>query len=405
MSVKSGFFNSINGDRKYNADDLNSIFTDIFSEGVFKGSGNEFAVSPVSGSLAVQVDTGKAFYNNTWISNDAIYQVTLPTAPQYLSRIDAIILDFNGSSSVRENSITYVAGEVGTEEKPTLINSGSHKQIPLAYVTIYPGASTIDTSNIEYVVGTDECQYVIFETAVLNARDSLGLGRYQKIIGGFDPEQKALQYIGIDPGSDPESPSFVYDSRTIGDVYRPIYFSSGQPAPLTASIGDYNNPVFMSNGSFLPCNTRYANITTGKSVGNNLLAYNGNLYCGVGNATVELYGNDWGKVTFSARYNSSIQENTFTHGLSTYILWFLGTRLPKNAKPLNGGWWVSYDASTGNIDKDIMGYGTCFVPKEYSTYTTYWTPARIYTSIGSIGELPTDAFENHYIYGVAYFTY
>lgn len=45
MSTKSGFWNSVNDDRIYMADDVNNLFGQIFTEGVFKNVGQEFALT------------------------------------------------------------------------------------------------------------------------------------------------------------------------------------------------------------------------------------------------------------------------------------------------------------------------------------------------------------------------
>ena len=56
MSVTSGFFDSINGDRKYNAEQMSSIFDGIVTDGVFQNIGEAFRVQSVSnhGCLTTQ---------------------------------------------------------------------------------------------------------------------------------------------------------------------------------------------------------------------------------------------------------------------------------------------------------------------------------------------------------------
>ena len=44
MSVSSGFFNSLNGDRKYNAAQMSAIFDGLIIDGVFASIGTAFAV-------------------------------------------------------------------------------------------------------------------------------------------------------------------------------------------------------------------------------------------------------------------------------------------------------------------------------------------------------------------------
>ena len=44
MSVTSGFFNSLNGDRRYNAEQMSSIFDGIINDGIFANIGTAFGV-------------------------------------------------------------------------------------------------------------------------------------------------------------------------------------------------------------------------------------------------------------------------------------------------------------------------------------------------------------------------
>ena len=49
MSVSSGFFNSLNGDRKYNAEQMSAIFDGLIIDGVFASIGTAFAVKAAGG--------------------------------------------------------------------------------------------------------------------------------------------------------------------------------------------------------------------------------------------------------------------------------------------------------------------------------------------------------------------
>ena len=49
MAWTSGFFNSVNGDRLYNADQMSHIFEGLITDGVYESVGNKLAVQPNSG--------------------------------------------------------------------------------------------------------------------------------------------------------------------------------------------------------------------------------------------------------------------------------------------------------------------------------------------------------------------
>lgn len=160
MAFTCGFFNSENGDRKYNAEQMSAIFDGIIADGVFTTIGDHMAVSAGTG-MQVLVGTGKAWFDHTWNVNDAAYPLAIAASDVTLSRIDAIVLETNHSDSVRLNKLRVVQGTVAsTPVKPTLTNSEKVHQHPLAWVTVAPGVTKIAASAIENAVGTSACPFV-----------------------------------------------------------------------------------------------------------------------------------------------------------------------------------------------------------------------------------------------------
>ena len=160
MAFTCGFFNSENGDRKYNAEQMSAIFDGIIADGVFTTIGDHMAVTAGTG-MQVLVGTGKAWFDHTWNVNDAAYPLTIAASDVTLSRIDAIVLETNHSDSVRLNKLRVVQGTVASSPvKPTLTNSEKVHQHPLAWVTVAPGVTQIAASAIENAVGTSACPFV-----------------------------------------------------------------------------------------------------------------------------------------------------------------------------------------------------------------------------------------------------
>lgn len=160
MAFTYGFYNSLDGDRKYNANQISAIFDGIIYDGVYASIENKFAVLPGTG-MQVLVDTGRAWFNHTWNYNNALYPVSIPAADVTLSRYHAIVIEVNSNDSVRTNKITIVSGSLGSSPaKPTMTKSDKINQWPLAYVLVGPNATSITKSNITIAVGTSECPYV-----------------------------------------------------------------------------------------------------------------------------------------------------------------------------------------------------------------------------------------------------
>lgn len=160
MSVTYGFYNSLNGDRKYNAEQLSSIFDGIINDGIYMSIGTAMNVKPSSG-LTVNVGPGRAWFNHTWTLNDSELLLTLEAADLLLNRIDAIVLEVNTSDEVRANAIKVIKGTPATNPvNPTLSKDGYLYQYPLAYIYVAKGATEITASEITNKVGTSDTPYV-----------------------------------------------------------------------------------------------------------------------------------------------------------------------------------------------------------------------------------------------------
>lgn len=183
MSVSSGFFNSLNGDRKYNAAQMSAIFDGLIIDGVFASIGTAFAVK-AAGGLTVNVGVGKAWFDHTWTVNDSILPMTAPEAEVLLDRIDAVVLEVNGMESVRENTIKFVKGNPSSAPtRPTLTNEGNVHQYPLCYIYRKYGTAVINQADITPMVGTESTPFVtgILQTISL---DEL-LGKWQDELDRF----------------------------------------------------------------------------------------------------------------------------------------------------------------------------------------------------------------------------
>ena len=160
MSFASGFFNSVDHDRLYDATDISRLFDGLIRDGIFASIGDCLVVKQ-SNKMNVTVGTGRAWFNHTWSYNDALYPVTIPPSEILMGRIDAIVLEINSVESVRANSIKLIKGTpASTPTKPALTNTKEVHQYPLAYVTVGKEVTSIRQADIENCVGTSACPFV-----------------------------------------------------------------------------------------------------------------------------------------------------------------------------------------------------------------------------------------------------
>lgn len=166
MSLTYGFYNSVNGDRKYDAIQMSSIFDGIIGDGVYETIGDALMVK-VSEGMGITVGTGRAWFDHTWTLNDALIPLTVGTAEVLTDRYDTVVLEVDSASRV--NSIKIIKG-TGAENptKPELTNNDSLHQHPLAHIRVRAGAQSIVQTDIENCVGTSACPFVIGVVKVMN---------------------------------------------------------------------------------------------------------------------------------------------------------------------------------------------------------------------------------------------
>lgn len=172
MAVTYGFYNSLNKDRVYNAEQMSSIFNGIITDGVFASIGG--SLMPIAGTgMQVVVKTGKCWFNSTWTLNDALLPLDIPAADVSLTRIDAVVVEINSAVSTRANTIKIIKGTPSANPaKPTLANTETLHQYALGYITIGAGVTSITADKIEVNVGKTTCPFI---TSVLQQTDITAL--------------------------------------------------------------------------------------------------------------------------------------------------------------------------------------------------------------------------------------
>lgn len=155
MAFSYGFFDSQNGDRRYNALEMSSIFDGIITDGVLPKFLDEMRVVSASG-MGVIVKSGRAWFDHTWNFNSANLLLYINEADRVLTRYDAVVLEVNRDRDVRANTIKLITGRASTSPtKPNLTNTEYVKQYPLAYIRIDPKMTSVSNDKIEDMVGTE----------------------------------------------------------------------------------------------------------------------------------------------------------------------------------------------------------------------------------------------------------
>jgi hypothetical protein len=175
MTVKFGFYNSLNGDRKYNAEDISSLFKGIINDGVFQSVGAGLAVTSNS-NMTVTVGEGRAWFNGTWTDNDEALILTIQPSNTTLHRKDSIILEVNTDLGTRTNTIKVLTGTpASVAYPPTLVNSGTLHQYSLATIGVPATSTSIPVGQIVNNIGTASTPFITGPLETLNLETIFGL--------------------------------------------------------------------------------------------------------------------------------------------------------------------------------------------------------------------------------------
>lgn len=161
MALTCGYFNSVDGDRKYNAETMTRYFEGLISNGVYQTVGQQLKVSGTS-DMAVDVGTGRAMLECRWLNNSSTLTLDIEQADSRMKRYDAIILQLNLSDDVRDFNIIVRKGENALDKpvRPSIQNLSQVKEMCLAYVFVDAGTTRISNINIEDMRGSTSCPWV-----------------------------------------------------------------------------------------------------------------------------------------------------------------------------------------------------------------------------------------------------
>ncbi|HUM44130.1 MAG TPA: hypothetical protein PKI14_14405, partial [Fervidobacterium sp.] len=143
---RSGFFNSVNGDRRYDASRFAEYFATFISDGVFPNPSTNLQVF-ANDSMVITVKAGKAWIKGYYYINDGDMNFTLAPADGVLKRIDRVVLraDFvNRTINLAVKKGAFSSNPVA----PALERTADIYELGLADVFVGAGVGVITQANI-----------------------------------------------------------------------------------------------------------------------------------------------------------------------------------------------------------------------------------------------------------------
>ena len=217
MSVTYGFFNSINGDRVYNAEQMSEYFKGLITDGVYELVGNGMRVLAADSGMTVNVQTGRAIIDCRWIDNNAVIPLNITPANPILNRFTAVVVRLNYTDRVI--TIETVDGEAASDPvMPEMTNTSAVKELCLAMVYVAAGVSSISQEDIldKRVIVTGLIDHMLSSMLDQWCRDLTGKLSVNCFIKNYF---KAVTLDGIETSVDLDMTGYVYEAADIINVY------------------------------------------------------------------------------------------------------------------------------------------------------------------------------------------
>lgn len=196
MAIQCGFFDSVDGDRTYRADDMTKPYENLISNGVFatqQGTPSDYlqVVENIS-RLTVKVKPGKGIFKNKWfVSDESVILAVDSSEVGGLNRIDSVVVRINTSENVRSGTIAIKKGTAASSPvAPTMERSNNIHEYRLADVFVRSGATSIFVSNITDQRGSADCPWVT--SLVQQVDTSTLLAQWQSAYNNYYEESTAM---------------------------------------------------------------------------------------------------------------------------------------------------------------------------------------------------------------------
>ena len=146
MAVKSGFFDSVNKDRVYNAEFLALFHAALVGNGIYPNPSNNLQVVERE-NMTTTVKVGKGWINGHFVINTEDFVLMHDMADGALSRIDRIVLQFDTAGRVID--IVLKKGAFSSNPvAPAVIRDVDYYELVLADVRINAGQTQIIQGSI-----------------------------------------------------------------------------------------------------------------------------------------------------------------------------------------------------------------------------------------------------------------
>lgn len=165
FTVRSGFYDALDSDRVYSADDMNRPYKRVISNGIFatpKGTpSTDLQVVAAGSGLHIIVKAGEGIFGDKWFENPSDINITVPVNTNTVPRIDSVIVQIDKRIGGREGNIVYRTGTPSSRPSAPAINKVANViEYRVANVRVEASADTITAGAITDRRGSADCPWV-----------------------------------------------------------------------------------------------------------------------------------------------------------------------------------------------------------------------------------------------------
>lgn len=165
FNVNCGFFDSVNNDRLYTADEMNRPYKRVITNGVFatpKGTAStDLQVVSANSGMNIIVKKGDGLFGDKWFENPSDLTITVPSNNNITPRRDSVIVQVDKRTSGRIGNIVYREGTPSSNPQVPDINTVDNViEYRIANIYVAASANYIGNDAIVDLRGSDECPWI-----------------------------------------------------------------------------------------------------------------------------------------------------------------------------------------------------------------------------------------------------
>lgn len=202
FNVHCGFFDSVNRDRLYTAEEMNRPYKRIITNGVFatpQGTpSTDLATISAESAMNIIVKRGEGIFGDKWFENPSDIAITVPSNTNIVPRRDSVVIQIDKRSNGRTGNIVYRTGTPSSNPQvPDIGTVTDVIEYRLANIYVAAGATAINADAIVDLRGSSECPWV---TSLVKQPDTSALwenyrAAFEALYNEFRAEGQSLLTI------------------------------------------------------------------------------------------------------------------------------------------------------------------------------------------------------------------